>query len=188
MAIGDRPLDAAMLAGLLADEARRRVVASLVLGASTIEGVRERTGLAARAATTAVSRLVDAGLVLRADDGEGLFLLGDAFGAAAMASASASETADEYAGEPAGSAAVMRAFVRDGRLLAIPAQRAKLVVVLDRLAQEFEPGRRYPERQVNAILRRWHPDVAALRRYLVDEGFCEREAGVYWRSGGTYEP
>lgn len=186
MATEDRPLDAALLAGLLADEARRRVVASLVLGDSTIEGVRERTGLAARAAATAISRLVDAGLVLRADDGEGLFLLREAFGAAAMASAS--ERTDEHADAPAGSAAVLRAFVRDGRLAAIPVQRAKLVVVLDRLAQEFEPGRRYPERQVNAILRRWHPDVAALRRHLVDEGFCQREAGVYWRSGGTYEP
>jgi hypothetical protein len=24
-----------------------------------------------------------------------------------------------------------------------------------------------------------------LRRYLVDEGLLSREAGVYWRSGGT---
>jgi hypothetical protein len=29
-----------------------------------------------------------------------------------------------------------------------------------------------------------HPDVAALRRYLVDEGLLTREAGVYWRNGG----
>jgi hypothetical protein len=34
------------------------------------------------------------------------------------------------------------------------------------------------------VLRRFHPDVAALRRYLVDEGFLDREAGVYWRAGG----
>jgi hypothetical protein len=57
-------------------------------------------------------------------------------------------------------------------------------VVLDRLSQEFEVGVRYPERQVNATLRRFHPDVAALRRYLVDEGLLDREAGVYWRAGG----
>ena len=47
-----------------------------------------------------------------------------------------------------------------------------------------EPGVRYPEREVNALLAVWHPDVAALRRYLVDEGLLTREAGVYWRSGG----
>ena len=51
----------------------------------------------------------------------------------------------------------------------------------------FEPGIRYPEREVNVLLAVWHPDVAALRRYLVDEGFLTREAGVYWRSGGTVD-
>jgi hypothetical protein len=34
------------------------------------------------------------------------------------------------------------------------------------------------------MLQLFHPDFAALRRYLVDEGFLTREDGVYWRSGG----
>jgi hypothetical protein len=38
---------------------------------------------------------------------------------------------------------------------------------------------------VNLMLGKWHEDTAALRRYLVDEGFLDREAGEYWRSGGT---
>lgn len=59
----------------------------------------------------------------------------------------------------------------------IPAARAKRRVVLDHLARGFEPGVRYPERGV----------YAALRRYLVDEGFLERAAGIYWRTGGTVE-
>ena len=58
---------------------------------------------------------------------------------------------------------------------------------LDELVRVFEPGIRYPEREVNALLAVWHPDVAALRRYLVDEGLLTREAGVYWRSGGYVE-
>ena len=80
---------------------------------------------------------------------------------------------------------VLRRFVRDGRLVSIPAQRSKRLIVLDRLAQEFEVGRRYPERMVNELLGRWHRDTAALRRYLVDDGFLDRDAGEYWRSGGT---
>ena len=32
-----------------------------------------------------------------------------------------------------------------------------------------------------------YDDYAALRRYLVDEGFLTREGGIYWRSGGTVE-
>lgn len=83
---------------------------------------------------------------------------------------------------------VLRAFLTDdGRLHTIPSKRAKLLVVLDHLAQAFEPGRRYPEAEVNEMLQRLHPDHAALRRYLVENLFLTREDGVYWRSGGTVE-
>ena len=84
-------------------------------------------------------------------------------------------------------ARVLRSFVRDGRLTAIPTPRAKRTVVLDMLAQEFEPGRHYSEAMVNLMLAKWHPDTAALRRYLVDEGFLDRDNGEYWRTGGTVE-
>ena len=45
--------------------------------------------------------------------------------------------------------------------------------------------RRYSEAMVNLILGQRHPDTAALRRYLVDEGFLDRSDGQYWRSGGS---
>ena len=75
----------------------------------------------------------------------------------------------------------------DGRLRTIPTKHSKLLVVLDHLAQEFEPGRTYPEAEVNQILLRFHPDYAALRRYLVENAFLTREDNVYWRSGGTFD-
>ncbi|WP_137293386.1 DUF2087 domain-containing protein [Nocardioides dongxiaopingii] len=80
-----------------------------------------------------------------------------------------------------------RFFDGDGRLAVIPRRRAKLLVVLDRLAQEFDLGRTYAEKEVVAVLTRFHDDHAALRRYLVDEAFLTREDGVYWRSGGTVD-
>lgn len=75
----------------------------------------------------------------------------------------------------------------EGRLHTIPSKRAKLLVVLDHVAQVFEPGQRYEEAEVNLVLGRIHPDHAALRRYLVENGFLDREAGVYWRSGGSVD-
>ena len=80
---------------------------------------------------------------------------------------------------------MLSTFVKDGRIVTMPTKRAKRLVVLDHVAQSFEPGRTYPEPEVNEVLRVFHEDVAALRRYLVDEGFLTREAGVYWRTGGT---
>jgi hypothetical protein len=78
-------------------------------------------------------------------------------------------------------------FFDGGRLVAVPRRRAPRRAVLDRLAAEFEPGRRYPEASVNETLARFHPDFCALRRYLVDEEFMERRDRIYWRSGGTFD-
>ncbi len=81
--------------------------------------------------------------------------------------------------------AEIAAFMRDGRLAQIPVRRAKRLLLLDCVAQSFEPGRRYSEAEVNAVLRALHDDHAALRRYLVDEDFLSRQDGHYWRTGGT---
>jgi hypothetical protein len=96
------------------------------------------------------------------------------------------------AGLPLGAAsedeeAVLRTFFRNGRLTEIPAKESKRRIVLERIALEFEPGIRYDERTVNAVVGRFHNDHAALRRYLVDEGLLARERGEYWRSGGRVE-
>jgi len=80
----------------------------------------------------------------------------------------------------------LRAFVRDGRITAIPAKRTRRRLLFDEVAQAFEPGRRYPESVVDKILKAVFDDHCTLRRYLVDEAFLSRTAdGVYWRAGGT---
>jgi hypothetical protein len=83
---------------------------------------------------------------------------------------------------------ILNRFISGDRLREIPANRRKRRVVLERLAIEFEPGIRYEETEVNFVLQLWNPDYTALRRYLVDEGFMTRASGVYWRTGGRYEP
>jgi hypothetical protein len=78
---------------------------------------------------------------------------------------------------------VVRAFMQHGRLIAIPAKPSKrdllLPVILDRCFPEDRP---FEEREVNARLAVLHPDVAALRRYLVDGGLMTRESGIYRRA------
>ena len=176
--------DAYQLVGLLADEHRRRAAAALVLGAATVDEVKAATGLGTRAAATALSRLVEGELVVRGDGGT-YVLLGEAFRLGAIAAAPPRAEPDPTGDAPEDVAKVLRTFLRDGRLVRVPTKRAQRLVVLDRLAQEFAVGVRYTERQVNARLRPFHDDVAALRRYLVDEDFLDRASGEYWRSGGT---
>jgi DNA-binding HxlR family transcriptional regulator len=71
----------------------------------------------------------------------------------------------------------------DGSLKEIPMQDRKLLVILRFIAARIEAGRRYTEKQFNEQLARFHTDVAALRRYLVDYGFVQRTitGSEYWR-------
>lgn len=71
----------------------------------------------------------------------------------------------------------------DGGLKALPTQQKKMEAILRYVVREFEPGKRYSEKQVNEILSRFHEDTARLRRSLVDFGFMKRQGGggEYWR-------
>jgi hypothetical protein len=78
----------------------------------------------------------------------------------------------------------LNVFLNGGQV-AMPARHARRRLLLDVIAQAFEPGVRYDERRVSLFLGAIHSDYAALRRYLVDEQFLSRADGEYWRSGGT---
>ena len=177
-------MDAATLVGLLADPTRLKVVAALALGAGNLEEVAAASGLPLKDVALAARRLSRAGLVRR--DGKELELFASRFAEVARAAAEAAPPPERLSDDPAEDA-VLSAFVRDGRLVSIPAQQSKRRVVLEHLVRVFEPGVRYPEREVNALLAVWHADYAALRRYLVDGGLLSREAGEYWRTGGYVE-
>jgi hypothetical protein len=78
---------------------------------------------------------------------------------------------------------VLRSFVDEaGQLKGLPASRRKRQIVLQWLAGQFEPGRRYREAEVNEIIQRCHWDAATLRRELIGAGLMQREAGIYWRT------
>ena len=82
---------------------------------------------------------------------------------------------------------VLRSYLDGDRLASMPRPGRKRLIVLEHVAQVFEPGTRYAEVEVNAALRVVWPDAAALRRYLVDAGLLSRKDGEYWRSGGPVE-
>jgi hypothetical protein len=172
-------VNAEILIGLLAEPRRMRAFAAVVLGATTVREVADRSGLSVREAAEALRRLADGGLV---PAGEPYETYVDVLKESARESA-ASRPSPEALDPDAARAAVLRAFVVDGRLVSIPAAHRKRRIVLEHIAVVFEPGLKYPEREVDAVLRAWHPDHAALRRYLVDEMLLARDAGVYWRTG-----
>ncbi len=84
--------------------------------------------------------------------------------------------------DPAFEAKVLRAFVRDGRLVSIPSKERRRQVVYRYLRdQVFVEDRSYPEKEVNQRLALFHPDVATIRRGMVDARLATRANGEYWR-------
>lgn len=161
---GKRPVDAAILStelGMqpvdLGHHLARLVKGGLVAERQTATGVRYGLKL---------ERLAEIGRALDALSRDGT---GDADSLGA-----------EWPGYEPAEARVLRAFIVDGRLESIPAQERKRQVILRYLAQTvFVSDREYPEKEVNMRLALLHPDVASLRRYLVDLGYMSRSAGIY---------
>ena len=72
------------------------------------------------------------------------------------------------------------AYFKDGRLLSIPPQKKARKFVLEKIAEAFEWGRIYDEKEVNTILKTFHDDTATLRRDMIDQSIMMRENGRYW--------
>ncbi len=174
------PLD---LLRLLLDPQRLAVVGDVAARPRTSAELAQRHGIGTDEVLRTLAPLVQADLVTAADATYHLDV--DAWRALARTLPRGVPASPRVGfGMTAEETEVLARFFQGDRLSELPAQRHKRLVVLERLALEFEPGVRYPEREVNSLLRRFHDDHATLRRALVDEGYLDRAAGEYWRAGG----
>jgi predicted O-methyltransferase YrrM len=155
---GDTADAAGGILAVLADDTRRTVYSAVVLQADTTQGIAERLGMTPGRCAKSLAALEQAGLIERDDK---------------LWSA---------ANEVWRHAAPRRPRPRPQA--SIPSKQSKRRVFLEGLVPLFEPQRRYPEAEVNDLLRKIHPDVAALRRYLVEERLLMRAEGQYWRPRG----
>jgi predicted transcriptional regulator len=75
----------------------------------------------------------------------------------------------------------------EGRIVKLPTNKRKLDVVLGYLAEQFESGRTYTEKEVNQIIAALNEDVSGLRRDLISYRYLERErdGSAYWRVEDT---
>lgn len=183
--------------GLLAEPARLRVFSAVALGAHTPSGIREAAGTSPKETAVALRRLTDGGMVLE-EDGDGLRVAAPAFFRELTRAARPAQPAgdgDRTDGVAAPGAslrpqgagdALLRTFVRDGRLRAVPARFERRRVVLRHLVHgAFRPGVTYTEKQVDETLKDWcegsNTDHVTIRRYLIDLCLLSREdGGPYW--------
>lgn len=181
-------LDKLEFARVLADRTRLAVIGVLAVEPRAAYDVAKLLDITEREAVRALGRLAKAGLVVA--DG-GVYRVDVEALRAFAETLTPDEPADPemFRNLTDDEANVAARYFRGRRLQEIPAAEGKRRAVLRRIVQEFEPGRRYSEAQVNLMLGMFHPDHASLRRYLVDDGLLDRDPseGAYWRIGGPVE-
>jgi hypothetical protein len=177
---------------VLADSTRLKMVGILAGGERSVEELAELLRLKPPTVSHHLARLRRLGLIsMRAEGTTHLYSLNEdvlrSWSQQLLTRERMASLADEVDGE-AWERKVLADFFEGGRLREIPARQKKRLVVLRWLAGHFRPGERYPEKQVNEILLRYHPDFASLRRYLVDEELMQRDHGLYWLAGTLPPP
>lgn len=77
---------------------------------------------------------------------------------------------------------ILKNYIVNDKIIKIPRAEKKKMVILKYLSQKFQKNKRYTEKEVNEIIKSIHEDYAALRRYLIQYGFMDREdnGSAYW--------
>lgn len=171
----------------LADPDRLAIAGLLARGDRTVDELRAELGLPDRRVRVHLTKLTAAGVARLAADRRTYRLDPGTLRWAAEQVGPPREAGMALGAATEDEEIVLRTFFRDGRLTEVPTKQAKRRIVLERIALEFEPGRHYDEKEVNVIVGAFFNDHAAIRRYLVDEGFLDRDHGRYWRAGGRID-
>jgi len=176
----------------LADENRLKIIGLLAQQPASVEALAETLKLSVSTVSHHLARLSKSGLVsARAEGHYAIYALNSDKLRELSQTLLRAETLPALSRDMPQPAAdpfehkVMKAFVdASGRIIAFPAQDKKFLVLLRYVVRAFEPGRHYPEKEVNEILKRYHEDTASLRRGLVEFKLMERMGGGgdYWRS------
>jgi hypothetical protein len=167
----------------LASAERLRIIGVLVRGKSTQSDIAEQLHLPVKDVFNHLAFLVEVGLVHETD---GYYDL-DEKTIESYARVQFEGKRPTFEAQPAkteDARKVLKNYLNaDGTLKQIPSQGSKLLIVLNFIVEAFAYDTDYTEKEVNTILRRFHVDTAALRRYLVDNGLMARESDGtrYWR-------
>jgi hypothetical protein len=167
----------------LASADRLRIIGVLVRGKATQSEIAEQLHLPIKDVFNHLAFLVEVGLV---NETEGYYDLDEKTieSYARVQFEGKRPTFEANAEKPEDVRKVLKNYLNaDGSLKQIPPQGNKLIIVLNFVVEAFAFDTNYTEKEVNTILRRFHVDTAALRRYLVDNGLMARESDGtrYWR-------
>lgn len=170
----------------LSDASRLNIISALKNGEAYGELLAQRLGLSASTLSFHMKKLEEAGLVTsRKEQYYTVYTLNEPVTQIRLADLICDDSpAEEDAArlrEEAYRKNVLQAFFDGEQLRSIPVQRKKKLIILQKIAGSFTPGKVYEETEVSEIIARFHPDYCTLRRDMISEGILTRENGKYMR-------
>jgi biotin operon repressor len=173
----------------LADESRLKIIGLLAQQPRSVDELAALLELSGPTVSHHLSHLQHVGLVeARAQQYYSIYSLRTetlhSMAKEILATDTLTKTVTEDVDQDAYTRKVMSIYIVNGKLKQIPTQVKKLEVILHWLVKSFEPGKQYPEKQVNEILKLQNEDFATLRRELVNFHLLDRKNNVYWRIDG----
>ena len=177
--------DALKLFKCLSDTSRLRIIQSLTQGDMYTELLAERLELTPPTVSFHMKKLEDAGLVVsRKEQYYTVYSLNRDMLEKTLSEVAASEPEqidEQQKREEVYRQKVISAFFEYDRLRSIPVQRKKKLICYERIAERFEPGRVYEEKEVNAIISPVFEDYCTIRRDMISEGIFRRDGSRYVR-------
>ena len=169
----------------LSDTSRLRIIQSLTQGDMYTELLAERLELTPSTVSFHMKKLEDAGLVIsRKEQYYTVYSLNRAVLEKTLYEVAASEPEqidEQQKREEAYRQRVIKAFFEYGKLRSIPVQRKKKLICYELIAEHFEPGKVYEEKEVNAIISPIYEDYCTVRRDMISEGIFSRDGTRYVR-------
>ena len=169
----------------LSDTSRLRIIQSLTQGDMYTELLAERLELTPPTVSFHMKKLEDAGLVVsRKEQYYTVYSLNRAVLEKTIYEVAAAEPEqidEQQKREEAYRQKVIKAFFEYGRLRSIPVQRKKKLIRYELIAEHFEPGKVYEEKEVNAIISPICEDYCTIRRDMISEGIFKRDGTRYVR-------
>lgn len=165
----------------MASADRLRIIGVLVRGRQTQSDIAGQLHLPVREVFNQLAFLTHVGLV---SETEGVYDLNEK-AIESLAREQFQGKRPSYEEKEEGVRKILKNYLKaDGTIKQIPQSGNKLLIILNFIVDAFAFDTNYTEKEVNTILRRFHVDTAALRRYLVDNGLMNREGdgSRYWRS------
>ena len=167
----------------LGDKTRLQILKSLAKEDMYVELLSERIGLTPATISFHLKKLEEAGAVFsRKEQYYTVYSLNRKTFMTSMLeiiSEASAEEDEQQKREEAYRRKVVESFFEYGKLKSIPAQRKKERIVLEKIAEDFENGKSYQEKEINDIILKYNEDYCTIRRDMISERILERKDGIY---------